>query len=116
MDLDYTNIGCRISKRRKFLGINQITLATHVGISSNYLSGIECGKEKPSLEVFVKLCTVLQVTPDYFLMGNMYSSNVPQNIIDGLKLCSQEDLELVNVLVQHMVQKRGLEWNRDNFV
>lgn len=115
MELNYTNIGKRIAKRRKVLGIKQNALADQVAMSNNYLSGIECGKEKPSLDVLIKLCNALQVTPDYLLMGNMYSNNIPQNIVDGLRLCTKEELELIEVLIQHMVQTRGIKWNSDNF-
>ena len=48
-------------------------------------------------------------------MGNMYSSTVPQNIIDGLRLCSEEDIYLVNTMVQHMVERRCEKWNDDNY-
>lgn len=115
MELNYANIGMRIAKRRKVLGIKQNALAEQIGMSNNYLSGIECGKEKPSLEILIKVCNALQVTPDYLLMGNMHSNNVPQNITDGLRLCSTEDLELIEVIIQHMVQTHGSKWNSDNF-
>ena len=81
----------------------------------NYLSGIERGEEKPSLEILVKICNELQVTPDYLLMGNMYSNIVPQNIVNGLQLCSEEDIVLMNAIMQHMVERRSDKWNSDNF-
>ena len=115
MDLDYLNLGQRIAKRRTQIGLRQNVLADLIGISNNYLSSIERGKEKPSLEVIVSLCNALQVTPYYLLMGNMYSNNVPQNIIEGLRLCSNEDIALLLVMVQHMVERQGLKWNNDNF-
>lgn len=115
MDLDYLNLGQRIAKRRTQIGLRQNVLADLIGISNNYLSSIERGKEKPSLEVIVSLCNALQVTPDYLLMGNMYSNNVPQNIIEWLRLCSNEDIALLLVMVQHMVERQGLKWNNDNF-
>lgn len=115
MELDYKRIGERIAKRRRQMVIKQNVLAELVGISNNYLSGIECGKEKPSLEVLIRLCNALQVTPDYLLMGNMYSNNVPQNIVDGLRLCSEEELSLIQVLVHHMIQGHTQKWNSDNF-
>lgn len=77
------------------MGLKQNTFAEKIGLSNNYLSSIERGKEKPSLEVIVNICNALQVTPDYLLMGNMYSNNVPQNIVDGLRLCTEEDLSLI---------------------
>ena len=115
MEIDYTSIGIRIAKRRKEAGIKQNILAEKIGISNNYLSGIERGNEKPSLEILIKICNILHVTPDYLLMGNMYSSTVPQNIIDGLRLCSEEDIYLVNTMVQHMVERRCEKWNDDNY-
>ncbi len=115
MELDYTGIGQRIAKRRIQAGLKQNTLAEKIGISNNYLSSIERGKEKPSLEIIVNICNALQVTPDYLLMGNMYSNNIPQNIVDGLRLCSEDDLSLISVIMQHMVERWGKKWNDDNF-
>lgn len=86
-----------------------------MGLSNNYLSSIERGKEKPSLEVIVNICIELQVTPDYLLMGNMYSNNVPQNIADGLRLCTAEDLTLMSIMIEHLVERQGQKWNNDNF-
>lgn len=115
MELNYAEIGQRIAKRRIQLGLKQNMLAERIGISNNYLSSIERGKEKPSLEIIVNICNALQVTPDFLLMGNLYSNNVPQNIVDGLRLCSEEDLSLLSVVMQHMVERLGPKWNNDNF-
>ena len=48
----------------------------------------------------------LEVTPDYLLLGVMYSKNIPKSIEDGLRLCTKEDLDLINEIVQFCV-KRG---------
>lgn len=115
MELNYVEIGRRIARRRMQMGLKQITLAEKVGISNNYLSSIERGKEKPGLEILVSLCRELRVTPDYLLMGNLYTNNIPQNIMDGLRLCSEADLELMNVILQHMIARQSEKWNNDNF-
>lgn len=115
MELNYERIGQRIAKRRMQTGLKQNVLAERIGISNNYLSSIERGKEKPSLEIIVNICNALQVTPDYLLMGNMHSNNVPQNIVDGLRLCSEEDLSLLTAVMQYMVERQGKKWNNDNF-
>lgn len=115
MELDYKNIGKRIVRRRKSLKISQIALAEKIDISNNYLSSIEHGKEKPSLDILVRICNAICVTPDYLIMGNMYSNNVPQNIVDSLQLCTNRDVELVNTLVQRMVELQEIKWNNDNF-
>lgn len=115
VELNYIGIGQRIAKRRIQMGLRQNILAERIDISNNYLSSIERGKEKPSLEIIVNICNALKVTPDYLLMGNMYSNNIPQNIADGLRLCSEEDLSLLSVIMGHMVERQGQKWNNDNF-
>lgn len=115
MELNYVGIGQRIARRRIQMGLKQIELADRLDISNNYLSSIERGEENPSLEVIVGLCNELRVTPDYLLMGNMYSNNIPQNIVDGLRICSEDDLMLMTVIMQHMVERQSTKWNNDNF-
>lgn len=116
MELDYIQLGRRVAQRRKQLKLKQNVLAEILGISNNYLSSIECGKEKPSLEIIVKICNSLQVTPDYLLMGNMHSNNIPQNISEGLRLCTEEDIELLASIMQFMINRQSKKWNSDNFV
>lgn len=115
MELNYIALGERIAKRRKQLGIKQNVLADRLEISNNYLSSIERGKEKPSLEILIKICNALNITPDYVIMGNMRSNNVPQKISEGLRLCTAEDIQLVEKIIEVMVERNGQKWNDDNF-
>ena len=116
MELDYERIGKRIAQRRKQAGIKQNVLAERLNMSNNYLSSIERGRERPSLEILVGICNELEVTPDYLIMGNMNSNNVPQDIADGLRLCSKQDIELVSALIEIMINRNASNWNRDNYV
>lgn len=115
MELDYKGLGKRIALRRHSMGIKQNVLAEKIGISNNYLSSIERGTGKPKLEILVSICNILSVTPDYLLMGNMHSSNVPNNIVDGLELCTDADLALLSVMIRYMIERQGKNWNHDNF-
>lgn len=115
MDCNLSELGSRIAARRKHMKISQHLLAEKVGISNNHMSNIERGREKPSFDVLVNLCNELKVTPDFLLMGSMHPSNIPQNVIDSLELCSEEDIKLLEIIVHHMVLRRECKWNRDNF-
>lgn len=107
-------MGSRIRLRRKELGLTQIKLAELLDISSNHMSGIENGKERPSLEKFVALCDFLKTTPDFLLMGNIHSGNIPQNITDNLRLCSPEDIELAGKIIELMVARNSNTWSENN--
>ena len=87
-------MGNRIKIRRKELRIKQAELAERLNISNNHMSSIENGRQKPSLDIFIQICNLLNVTPDYLLLGSMHAYNIPQDIIDKLRLCNQSDIEL----------------------
>ncbi len=78
MQINYKEVGKRIAKRRKELGLKQYEVTELAGLSDKYLSNIERATSILSIDVLIKLCTVLKVTPDYFLLGvtNDYS---PEN-------------------------------------
>ena len=69
MVLDYKEIGKRIAKRRRELGLKQYKVCEMIDVNYKYISNIETGRSAPSLEVIMRLCEVLQTTPDYFLLG-----------------------------------------------
>lgn len=70
----------RISK-----SMNQKELAKTVGISQPFLSDIEKGKRKPSIDVLQKLCDALSCSADY-LLGIQDKSSMLQETdqYDGL--------------------------------
>lgn len=69
MYINNTEVGKRFSKRRKELGFKQCEICEKAELSDKYLSNIERGISLPSLQVFMKLCEVLETTPDAMLLG-----------------------------------------------
>ena len=69
MELDYSEIGKRIARRRKELGLRQAEVCERASINDKYLSCIERATSIPSLEVVVRLALALDTTPDTFLTG-----------------------------------------------
>lgn len=104
MELDRKELGRRIAKRRKEKKIRQYKLAGDIGLSS-----IEAGRVTPSLEVLVKICDLLEVTPDYLLEGTMHSNNVPKQIEEHLRLCKDEDVELVAEIVRLLTDRNNIK-------
>ena len=69
MKLDYQQIGKRIARRRRELGLTQAKVEEKVDIAYKYLSSIERGISIPSTEVIMRLAAALETTPDEFLVG-----------------------------------------------
>lgn len=60
-----------LAKRRKELKLKQYEVCERAEINDKYLSCIETARSIPSLEVFLRLCTALETTPDRILFGTV---------------------------------------------
>ena len=76
MYTDYRELGKRIAKRRRQLGLRQMQVNEMAGLSDKYLSNIERAVSVPSIDVLMKLCAVLKTTPDELLLGTESSGNI----------------------------------------
>ena len=74
-------MGNRIKIRRKELRIKQAELAERLNISNNHMSSIE--------------------------NGSMHAYNIPQDIIDKLRLCNQSDIELAGDFIELLVKRNN---------
>lgn len=54
MEIDKKLIGIRIMQQRKAHGMTQEDLAEKIGYSKNHLSGVECGKYTPTIQLSSK--------------------------------------------------------------
>lgn len=80
MQVNYYQLGARIREARQEQNLSQAMLAEIVHISVPYLSHIENGSKKVSLEVLVQIAGSLRVSVDQMLTG--LSSNL-DNTVNG---------------------------------
>lgn len=73
MAVNYKLIGRRIQEIRKYNEISQAELAEYTDLSAPYISHIETGLKKASLESLIRIANVLGVTVDQLLNGNQWS-------------------------------------------
>lgn len=106
MNIDYKTIGKRIKQARKNNHKTQDDLAEILEVSNSYISRIERGTTKLSLELLVKICTYLNIEPSYVLTGSIYSSNdyLRNDIVDMLKDCSSEKIKLIVDVIKPIIQ------------
>ena len=95
MELDYSEIGRRIARRRKELGLRQVQVCEIAGINDKYRSCIERATSIPSLEVIMKLALALDTTPDEFLTGSIrYESDEWRDVAELMRGMSTGQLNL----------------------
>ena len=68
-------IGYRIKIIRKSMNLTQEGLASHLGISSQYLGAVEKGKYILAIDKLEILCNLANVSSDYILFGKINNFN-----------------------------------------
>ena len=58
--MDMNKVGKRIQETRQRKGMTQSELAQTLSMTPKYISNIECGGKKPTLETFVTIANTLQ--------------------------------------------------------
>ena len=76
--INYVEFGKRIAKRRKELLLTQASVAERIDCSETYISRIETGNAKPSLDFLALLVQVLEANTDEL---------IPEIKIDANKVC-----------------------------
>ena len=79
MTINYSLIGNRIKAARKAKGLSQSELSELIDRSVGYMSYIETGSKKPSLETLIQIANALDVTIDELLSDNLVASSRVSN-------------------------------------
>ena len=73
--MNWKIIGIRVLENRKRMGLTQEQLAEKVDLSVSYISHIERGTRKASMETMVKISNILGITVNELLYGNQSNDN-----------------------------------------
>lgn len=97
MDLNYKLIGHRLRAARKKMGLTQEQVAESANISPQHISGVETGSAKISLPTLVRLCDVLNITPNDILMDSFKQSETSyhKEIAAVFADCSPDEMYLM---------------------
>lgn len=104
--VDYVTLGKRIKRLRRMHDWTQEKLGDMTGYSKSFIGCVENHSSTPSLETVVKIAAALGVTPDYLLMGTAINTERNQRIMEKLNLCTPEDQETIEILVDALMQRR----------
>ena len=84
--VNYESLGNKIRERRNFLKVTQENLANDINVSASFISDIENGRRKMSLETMIKISIALKTSLDYFVLDNVKDIKTKNNIkFDELK-------------------------------
>ncbi len=101
--MDYFEIGQRIRKYRKALGMSQEQLAERADISVTHMSHIETGNTKLSLQVLVDIAGALGESTDIILFGSKShdKESISNELAGLLEDCSVEEAQFLKELISN---------------
>lgn len=103
--IDYRMIGKRIKKARMNLGLTQEALSDKLSVSTNYLSKIEGGHEKPNLEMLAKISIATNVSLAELLTGVVEEKGYLQkDIADILSSCPPKKMRLIHDIILRIAE------------
>ena len=106
--MEKLTMGDRIKEARKKKKLTQEQLAERLEISVEFIGQIERGLKLPSMQVFIKLIEVLNVSADYLLRdsvstGQLFGDNAIGNKIEKLPPKQRIALEaLIDTYIQYL--------------
>jgi transcriptional regulator with XRE-family HTH domain len=105
--VDYKVFGKQIAKRRKVLNLTQEEIADKAGVTTTHVRNIERAHTRCSIDVMCRLCTALEVTPDYLFLGALKSADedLMATVTASLRLCDKKQLKLVAALIACVVDE-----------
>lgn len=107
MELDHSEIGKRIARRRKELGLKQVEVCERAEINDKYLSCIERATSIPSLDVIMRLAFALDTTPDEFLVGSAIRENEKwRDVAELLRNLDSKELTLARSFLIWLSEQR----------
>ena len=97
MKVNYALIGARIKEHRQHKSLTQEMLAELIEMSPGYISLIETGKKKASLETLLAICRALSITLNELLTGNQIPLDTDYNleITELMSECNEYERRIV---------------------
>ena len=97
MKVNYVLIGARIKEYRQHKNLTQEMLAELIEMSPGYISLIETGKKKASLETLLAICRALSITLNELLTGNQIPLDTDYNleIAELMSECNEYERRIV---------------------
>jgi len=89
--VDFIEVGKRIAKMRKNVGLTQEKLAEKVGLERNTIAQVEKGGLGLSLESVLAICKVLKIDTNYLLSGVVKNFDEVERVAEKLHILQKQE-------------------------
>lgn len=115
MDDLLTQMGKRIYSRRKQLRLNQEQLAERANLTPQTISSAELGQKALRPENIIKICSALDISTDYLLLGKINAVDSPLLMNRISKLSPAQYHYLEDIINSYILAVLGKETSITSF-
>ena len=101
-------IGFRVKQAREVAGLTQERLSELMDVTAQYLSGVERGAVGLSVPVLIRLCSILRVSCDFILIGDIEYSDAA-SITARLSRLPSEHIRNVEEILNRYIEGIAIE-------
>ncbi|MEN6325762.1 MAG: helix-turn-helix transcriptional regulator [Syntrophomonas sp.] len=106
--MDNNFIGNRIRDLRKIYGKSSNQFAVMIGSSSGYISDMENGKNTPSVDMLVKICSGLGISlSEFFNDDDIPLSPELFKLLESARKLTPDQLSALQVFLNTITEKAG---------
>ena len=87
-------------------GLTQAELAEAAGVTTNHISHVENGSSGISLELILKICRTLKITPNDILSGEYDTTEKNDGHALSLDRLEPSDIDLIQKIAHYMKNKK----------
>lgn len=100
--MDQVKIGRFIAERRKLENLTQFQLAEKLGVTDRAVSKWENGRAMPDSSIMLELCSILKISVNDLLKGEMvsmenYNKELESNLLETIKQKERSDKSLLTL-------------------
>ena len=107
-DFDFTPIGQAIKKAREARGITREQLSGIIGYAPRHIQSIENEGQYPSIELFIQLITMFDVSVDEYIFPNkeVKKSSVRRRLDAQLNRLNDKELSVIEATVNGLCKAK----------
>ena len=107
MDNLLKEIGNRIIARRKQMRLTQEELSELAGVTAQTISNAELGKKALRPENIIRLCTAMEISTDYLLLGNVSGDDISKLSQKVSRLTPDQYRHLEDIIDSYIAAVQG---------
>lgn len=99
IEFNFNEIFDRVLKHNKKHLKYDKDIAEELGITTTHISNIRTQKKTMSFFLFLKICYVFDLEPNFLISGNIKGNNLNYELIKKIQSCNENQVKFIDKLI-----------------